>query len=128
MRVVLVCLCLSMSLAGCRPSSSGASSAATVEKSIVLSPGKFIEASIHVAMGDTLEASYDASDLVQWNVHTGTTAQDVRTFAQGEGTAGTIRLKAPFEASYTVMWQNDNSSSVKMTVTIKGGKLEGWRP
>ncbi len=126
MRAVL--LCVAVGLAGCRPAPSGAASGAAVEKSIVLRPGKIAQANVHMMMGDTLEASYDATDLLQWNVHTGSTPQDVRTFAQGEGTAGTIRFKAPFEASYTVMWQNDNSSSIKMTIAIKGAKVEAWKP
>ena len=100
---------------------------APVEKAFVVAPGKFAEANVHLDAGAIVDATYDATDLIQWNVHSHP-GKDPVTHEQGEGTAGTIRFTAPKKGSYSILWQNDNSSAVKLTVTLKGGRLESWVP
>jgi hypothetical protein len=100
---------------------------APVDKQVVVPPGKFVEANLHLEAGAIVDATYDATDLVQWNVHSHP-GKDPVTHEQGEGTAGTIRFTAPKTGAYSILWQNDNSSAIKLSVTLKGGRLESWVP
>lgn len=98
---------------------------AAIEKSVVVAPGKFAEANLHLDEHAIVEATYDATDVLQWDVHSHPGKEAV-IHERGEGTGGTIRFTAPKAGVYSILWQNDNASGVKLNVTLRGGKLESW--
>ncbi len=118
--------------AGCPPKGAGSGGGGHTSHALshtwVVKPGKLAEANLHLGEGAQLHAEFSATDLLQWNVHSHVNQQQT-IHQQGEGTAGTIDFTAPATGSYSLLWQNDNSTSVKLEVTITGGvRLESWQP
>jgi hypothetical protein len=117
--------------AGCPHQGAGGTAARTshaLSHTWVVKPGKFAEANLHLGEGAQLHAEFTSTDLLQWNVHSHVNGQE-QVHQQGEGTAGSIDFTAPAAGSYSLLWTNDNSTSVKLEVTVTGGvRLESWQP
>jgi hypothetical protein len=135
-RLRLVCGVAALALAAvalpaCPKGSGGGTTGRTshaLSHTWVVKPNKFAEANLHMGEGAQVHVEFSATDLMQWNVHSHVNGQ-MTIHQQGEGTAGTIDFTAPVTGSYSLLWQNDNSSSVKLEITVEGGaKLESWQP
>lgn len=126
----MIAAALGLMVAGCPPTApvERTNSRKLLSHTWVVKPGKFAEANLKMDEGVQLSATFASTDLLLWNVHSHPGGQEA-IHQQGEGTAGTIEFTAPAAGTYSLLWQNDNSSSVKLEVKIEGKvRLESWLP
>jgi hypothetical protein len=124
-RSVVLSLVLPMLLAGCNDA---AMDGALVDASWPLAAGDYAEVNLVLEEGDSVLASFEASGVLTWNLHShgGTGVVD---HASGSDASGEVPFTAPEPGAYSYFWVNEGDETITLDVVVTGdGELHSTFP
>lgn len=114
--VMLLSLSLVAAVAGCASPSDDP----LVQQERSLGPNGFLEVNLEMDGNATVEATYEANASIAWDVHSHASGE-VSVHDAGEGETGTIRFTAPASGAFSILWENEGSERVTLSITVTGG-------
>ena len=89
----------------------------SISRTETIAPGKHVEVNLSFTAAVLAKATFNASGVVNWNVHSHPSSGMVE-HQKGESATGNIEFQAPTSGVYSFMWKNISTAPVTMTVTV----------
>ena len=117
--LLLPALVIVWQVAACSAPPSGLvdSAADDPNRHIGIAPGGFTEVNLNMGSQDTVTATFETDGAaLRWDVHSH--PGDVVIHDEGVAAAGLISFTAPEAGQFSVLWENQGSSAIVLTVRV----------
>ena len=93
----------------------------SISRTETIAPGKHVEVNLSFPAAVPAKATFNASGVVGWNVHSHPSGGMVE-HQKGESSAGSIEFQPPAPGVYSFMWKNAGTAPVTLTLTVNSDR------